>query len=396
MILTFYFCFLLFLGAQAQPEERVTGYYDLINEKRDLRLILNDDGSFYYFLNAKSHCCMASGTYTYSKPSLIICYDELWMLLHRYEDGYRYEMSRIKWECDTFRLSPKGLFSSSHSHWNQPSAFVPSDNAWAEDWMEAYALRYQLYQLKNWENEVFDFDTSKDSLLGEKLLDSEDLDFFDWDFESAEVPERLPGGMEFYNLLYAPDSSFKLFSIYGETCGAYCSGNFANYIHFPNGMLRKIDLMRAKDIYQLDSQLYLIISEGHWGGMMSGSSKRLDLLFRDYDQLMPMEILVSEPLDSLLLIDHNSDPQALWMSAYWFTGCAAEVSYDTASKSISFQGDYSWGNPLEEDAYVFLPPDFDRNQEGVFCIIGSCKLEKNRLYDCSMNLKFIPKEEGDR
>ncbi|MEZ5016414.1 MAG: hypothetical protein R2800_05125 [Flavipsychrobacter sp.] len=40
---------------------------------------------------------------------------------------------------------------------------------------------------------------------------------------------------DFGKINYAPDSSFKILTIYGETCGAYCHNTFQTYIYYKKG-----------------------------------------------------------------------------------------------------------------------------------------------------------------
>ncbi|WNJ17888.1 hypothetical protein [Pontibacter sp. G13] len=66
---------------------------------------------------------------------------------------------------------------------------------------------------------------------------------------------------------YSPDSTFKIFTIEVEGCGAYCNSTWYSWIHFDllgNEQSTKIDLNLVEAIYPLSDRKYLIVDRS-WG-----------------------------------------------------------------------------------------------------------------------------------
>lgn len=129
---------------------------------------------------------------------------------------------------------------------------------------------------------------------------------------------------------------------------------------------------------------------------MSGTGVSINLYRLDGHQLLNEKLQLAE--DSLnvaayLPWDYEKTAFSVW--SYWYMPCGPSMYYSPETGKIVFQGDFAESNEIPEDAYRLLPDEVDRSKAGVYCIVGSCKLTKNKLSDCELSIEFTPQEEDE-
>lgn len=108
---------------------------------------------------------------------------------------------------------------------------------------------------------------------------------------------------------YAPDKSFKIFTIQMESCGAYCNSNWKSWVHFNLNTKEKIepiDLNTIQAIYKLPDYKYLVLDEsGGRSGTISVSCESAHLISFSLDSIIKHPIIQSKPEDSFGFCQEN-------------------------------------------------------------------------------------------
>lgn len=104
--------------------------------------------------------------------------------------------------------------------------------------------------LKKYENQIIGSYIDVDE---PELLSEEKLNELLWENRTGIAESKVT---------YAPDNSFKIFTLEVHGCGAYCNPSYYSWIHYnlkEKEIIRKIDFETIDTIYKLPDNKYLII-----------------------------------------------------------------------------------------------------------------------------------------
>jgi hypothetical protein len=130
--------------------------------------------------------------------------------------------------------------------------------------------------------------TSEDSLLliqyrQKIIMEIFELDSFINEEEKQIYLEQTNFNLQDGSVKYAPDSTFKIFVIEGDDCGASCSNfyySFIHYIYSGKEIAMPADFTDIDTIYELEKNKYLILksSSEHPVGPVYNYCKSADLV----------------------------------------------------------------------------------------------------------------------
>lgn len=176
--------------------------------------------------------------------------------------------------------------------------------------------------------------------LNDEFIKESGMVFKSKDEIKAYLNDSIKTGYYSGKVVYAPDSSFKVYFIYGEGCGAYCHGFHESFIHWGKGYQKKasIRLEPLSKVHKLsyNNPVYLLIQGNVVRASAAGIAKiyqaTVICLHEDSVSIQPFINSKTESLKSFKLVYENENNEPM-------------INYDTAEKKLRFY------NKQEEDGY---------------------------------------------